>query len=69
MLDLFERFYFTDDKKATKEYGKITLEVFLNMRNPFYVKGEDPSDVIYEVKKAYNSPNEDFHSDVSITLK
>lgn len=58
-------FYFTDNKKRTKEHGKIILQVFLNIRNPFIVKGEAPSDVISEVKEIYNSSNDD----VSITLK
>ena len=61
--------YFTPNKKIAKGYGKIVLRSFLNIRKPFKVIGEDPNSVITEVKKKYNSPNEDFGSDVSITLK
>lgn len=62
-------FYFTDNKKLAKNNGKIIYQVFLNVKNPFKVVGQDSSDVRYEVKKRYNSSNEDFYDDVSITLK
>lgn len=38
-------FYFTNDKGATKEYGKSTMKIFLNIRNPFIIKGESPNKV------------------------
>lgn len=60
-------FYFTNDKKATKEYGRIIFQTFLNIRNPFKVKGEAPSDVYTEIKEEYNY--EGFSDDVSIVLK
>lgn len=60
-------FYFSDDKQMTKEYGKILYECFLNIKNPFIVNGDSPSDIITEVKKTYNE--ELFTSDVSIILK
>lgn len=63
-------FYFTNDKDATKEYGKSTLEIFLNIRNPFIVKGESPNDVYYEIKTKFDiKSQEDIDTDVSILLK
>jgi hypothetical protein len=61
-------FYFTDDKKLTKDYGKINLSVFLNIKNPFIVKGNSPSDIIWEINTQYNPSNMQ-NSDVSQTLK
>ena len=62
-------FYFTDNSNITNKFGKIKLAVFLNIRVPFIIKGDQPSDIKYEVKRAYNSSNEDYYDDVSITLK
>jgi len=59
-------FYFTNNKNATKEYGKSTLEIFLNIRNPFVVNGNSPNDVYYEIKTKYNTKTD---TDVSIILK
>ena len=63
-------FYFTNDKDATKEYGKSTMKLFLNIRNPFIVQGESPSDVYYEIKTKFNiKRQEDIDTDVSIILE
>ena len=59
-------FYFTNDKNTTKEYGKSVMKIFLNIRKPFIVNGESPSDVYYEIKEKYGNIDE---SDVSIILK
>lgn len=44
-------FYFSTDKDEFKEYGRVVLKVYLSIQNPFYVKGNSPSDVYSEVKK------------------
>lgn len=63
-------FYFTNDKGATKEYGKSTMKIFLNIRNTFIVKGESPNDVYSEIKNKFNiQRQEDIDTDVSIILK
>ena len=59
-------FYFTNNKGATKEYGKSTMKIFLNIRKPFIVKGDAPNDVEYEIKTKYNTT---IDTDVSILLK
>jgi len=59
-------FYFTNDKNATKEYGKSVMKIFLNIMKPFIVNGESPSDVYYEIKEKYGNIDE---SDVSVILK
>lgn len=46
-------FYFADNKQVIKEYGKKILQVFLKIENPFYVKGDSPSDIITELKNTY----------------
>jgi hypothetical protein len=48
-------FYFSDNKFEFKDYGKKILSVFLNIRNPFKVKGESPSDFLYELKQMFDS--------------
>lgn len=60
-------FYFSVDKNAVKEYGSVIHKVYLNIRNPFVVEGESPSDVITEIKKM--NKGELFESDVSKVLK
>lgn len=63
-------FYFTNDKKLSKTFGKFTLICFLNICNPFIVNGESPSDVITDIKTAYNLNNIiNFDNDISIILK
>lgn len=41
--------YFTTNKKLAKSYGKINLQVFLNIRKPFLVKGNSPNDFLSEM--------------------
>ena len=62
-------FYFTDDLESTKEYGNIILKVYLNIRNPFIVSGNSPSDVLTEVKNKYHNDDNLFNDDISILLK
>ena len=63
-------FYFTNDKDVTKEYGKSTMKIFLNIKNPFIVKGEEPNDVYREINaKYYIKKQVDIDTDVSIILK
>lgn len=59
-------FYFTNDKGVTKEYGKSTMKIFLNIRKPFIVEGDSPNDVDYEIRTKYETI---INSDVSILLK
>lgn len=59
--------YFSNNKKEFKEYGKVLLSVFLNIRKLFKVVGEGPSDIISEVKQLSNERDNDL--DVSKTLK
>lgn len=63
-------FYFTDDKNATKEYGRTTLKIFLNIRNPFKVNGNEPNDIRREVKQKYNSFGDyaEISDDMSVPL-
>jgi hypothetical protein len=48
-------FYFSESENEFKEYGKKLFKVFLNLRKPFKVKGEAPSDFLYEIKKTINT--------------
>ena len=59
-------FYFTNNKNATKEYGKSVMKIFLNIRKPFIVNGDSPSDIYYEIKEKYGNCG---GSDLSIILK
>ena len=43
-------FYFSESKDEFKTYGNKLLSVFLNIKNPFKVKGESPTDFLYELK-------------------
>lgn len=58
-------FYFSDNKNSFKEYGKFILQCFLNIRTPFIVNGNSPSDAYTEVKQKYNLENEN----ITIPLK
>ena len=46
-------FYFSESKSEFKDYGKIIISTFLNIKNPFAVKGESPSDFLYELKQKF----------------
>jgi hypothetical protein len=46
-------FYFSDGKLEFKNYGKILLSVFLNIKKPFSVKGHSPTDFLYELKELF----------------
>ena len=60
-------FYFTNDKNSTKEYGRFTMKMFLNIRNPFNVKGQEPNDVYHEIKTKYTEESkEDIINDPSM---
>lgn len=48
-------FYFSESKFEFKDYGNKLLSVFLNIRNPFVVKGQEPTDFLYELKKKFNA--------------
>ena len=45
---LWKWLYFTANKALAKEYGKVMLETFLNIRNPMSIQGDSPSDFIKE---------------------
>jgi hypothetical protein len=62
-------FYFTDDKEATKAYGRVVFQVFLNIRKPFNVKGDDPYSVISEIKDQYDPTVLEKTNDVAVVLK
>ena len=68
-------FYFSKNKIEAKDYGKILLKCFLNIRNPFIVEGDivnTDGTVTWgvgregEISKKYGSVNP---SDISTTLK
>ncbi|MFY8161615.1 MAG: DUF5824 family protein, partial [Candidatus Kapaibacteriota bacterium] len=48
-------FYFSESKLEFKNYGKILLSVFLNIKKPFIVKGQSPTDFLYELKELFGS--------------
>lgn len=48
-------FYFSESKIEFKDYGNKLTSVFLNVKNPFVVKGESPSDFLYELKKMFDA--------------
>ena len=48
-------FYFSENKFEFKDYGNKLLEVFLNVKNPFIVKGESPTDFLYELKEKFTT--------------
>jgi len=58
-------FYFTDDKSSAKKHGKILMKVSVDLRKPFVVQGESPSDAYTEVNKKYGVVD----GDLSISLK
>jgi hypothetical protein len=53
-------FYFSENKMQFKDYGKVLLSVFIDIKNPFVVKGESPTDFIDEAKKLFDV--DDFNS-------
>ena len=61
-------FYFTDNKESAKEHGKYIMKVHLDIRNPFYVEGESPSDVYTEINQKLNSDRTD-NDEISYLLK
>jgi hypothetical protein len=61
-------FYFTDDKKFAKENGKYVMKVLLNIKNPFYVKGDGGSDAYSEVNRLFN-PDKILSDDIELLLK
>jgi len=50
--------YFTSNKTLAKENGKILKEATLNIKNPFIIKGNSPSDVLLEIKNKFPEVNE-----------
>ena len=46
-------FYFTPNKEFAKSFGRSVVSSFLNLRNPFIVKGNSPSYYDSEVGKIY----------------
>jgi hypothetical protein len=44
-------FYFSENKSEFKEYGGKLFSVFLNVKNPFVVVGQSPSDFLYELNQ------------------
>ena len=47
-------FYFSVNKDEFKEYGNKLLSVFLNIEQPFIVKGNSPNDFLTELKNELN---------------
>ncbi len=45
--------YFTPNKKYAKTHWKNLIEVSINLKNPFIVKGNSPSDVFTEARAMY----------------
>ena len=62
-------FYFTNDKAASKEFGRSNTAAFLNNRNPFSVSGSDSSAFISEVKDFYIPNQQDAPIDLSPILE
>lgn len=62
-------FYFTDDKPSAKSFGRSVFSVFLNVKSPFVVKGEDTSSFVSEVKKAYLSESDDMPINLTPVLE
>ena len=60
-------FYFSGSKLEFKDYGRTLLSVFLNIKNPFIVKGESPTDFLYEVMKSIDNNTSTFNT--TLTLK
>jgi len=48
-------FYFSENKLEFKKYGNKLLSVFLNVKNPFKVKGESPTDFLTELQKEFKN--------------
>ena len=61
-------FYFTDDKKKAKDYGRYVKPVHLDIKNPFYVQGDSPSDAYTEINKQFN-PDGILNDELSFLLK
>lgn len=51
-------FYFTNDKKATKEYGSKPIIACLNIKKPFIVKSSDNGDIIRELRAKFDQIDE-----------
>lgn len=61
-------FYFTDDKKIAKTFGKKIMTCYINLKKPYIAESNDPSGLITELKNKYNLSLE-HESDISIVLK
>jgi hypothetical protein len=57
-------FYFTDDKKETKEHGGKLIKAFLNIRKPFKFTSNNRNDIYYELNL-----KPDLFTDVSLIIK
>lgn len=60
-------FYFTDDKKISKQFGKKIMPVYINLKKPYIAESNDPNSLITELKHKFNLPSEQEH-DISIIL-
>lgn len=58
-------FYFTPEKSFARTFGRNVSDVFLNLRNPFEVKGDN---AYSDVKRTY-APDTDMPTDFSELLK
>lgn len=62
-------FYFTDNKTKSKEFGKKTHEVYLQMQNPYISQSVSPSELMSEVKDKFASDETFSEHDISIVLR
>lgn len=65
-------FYFSPEKKSTKAHGRYTKECFLNIRKPYYAKGDSWFDVRKNIKHEFSfdkSSSIDFNDDISSLLE
>ena len=49
--------YFAENKQYARKNGKNVFEVYLNVKNPFVVNGNSPSDLLTQVKEIYPEAN------------
>lgn len=61
-------FYFTDDKKIAKTFGKKIITCYINLKKPYIAESNEPNGLITELKNKYNLSLE-HENDISIVLK
>lgn len=61
-------FYFTDDKKTAKSFGKKIITAYISLKKPYNAESNDPNSLITELRDKYNLSSEQ-ENDISIVLK